>query len=193
VVIVVIALLFVLLVPWQHGAREHAQMVQCCGNLKAIGIAFKTWALDGTNGFPMQVSAGKGGARELTGTEMALIHFQVLSNAPRELVCPADKRAAAKDFASLSNTNVSYFVGLDADESSPQMFLAGDCNVTNGTPLPPNRILTITTNTVLGWTHELHNCCGNVLLDDASVQQTTSSGLRAMAASSGGTNRLAIP
>ena len=199
VVIVVIALLFVLLVPTgQRGARERAQKrTECSANLRGIGIALSTKAHDGTNVLGMPAPAKERGTRDLAGTEFAYVHLQVLSNGlsndPTHLVCPADKRAAAKDFASLSNENVSYFVGLGADESSPQTFLAGDRNVTNGTPLPANRILMIAANTVVGWTHELHDSVGVVLLADGSIQQVTSSGLRALAASSGGTNRLAIP
>jgi prepilin-type N-terminal cleavage/methylation domain-containing protein len=197
VTIAVLALLVAFLLPALQRAQERARRSSCAGDLMEIGIAFKTWAVERTNDYPMRVSAGKGGTWDSVGTGLAFPHFQVLSNeisTSKVFICPADKqRTAAKDFASLANTNLSYFVGLDEDESSPQMLLAGDRNVTNGTPLPPNRILALTTNTVLGWTHELHNCQGNALLADCSVQRVTSSGLKAQVANSGGTNRLAIP
>ena len=178
-------------------AHRRAQRFQCANNLKAIGILFKTWALERTNDFPMHISAEKGGTRVPPGAGPAFVHFQVLSNAlgsPEVLICPADqRRSAAKDLAHLSNTNLSYFVGLDVRQDSPQMLMAGDRNVANGTPLPPNRILVLETNTQAGWTLELHNCQGNILLVDGSVQQVTSSGLRRLLSASGATNRLAMP
>lgn len=183
--------------PAPHRMKDRDRRVTCASQLAKIGLAFKTWAIEGANAYPMQVAVDNGGTRELAGTGLAFVHFQVLSNelsnAPSILVCPADKRAAASDFARLSNTNLSYFVGLDVPESNPQMLLAGDRNLTNGTPLPPNRILVLTTNTTAGWTHELHNGMGNVVLADGSVQQVTSSRLRDQFAQGGETNRLAIP
>ncbi len=197
VVVAVLALLVAMFLPALKRAKERAQLTTCAGRLKEIGIAFKTWAVERTNDFPMRVSDSKGGTRESVETGLAFPHFQVLTNelsTPRVLICPADEqRTAAKDFASLSNRKISYFMALDALEEIPQMFLAGDRNVTNGTPLPPDRILVLTTNTMLGWTHEIHNCRGNVLLADSSVQQVSSSRLRDLVARSDGTNLLAIP
>jgi hypothetical protein len=59
--------------------------------------------------------------------------------------CPSDReRVAATNFdAGFGNANVSYFTGLDADEAWPKIFLAGDRNVTNGTPVQ-NGVLTVT-------------------------------------------------
>jgi len=197
VVVAVLALLVValLLSPPRH--ERPPLRARCANNLKECGIAFRIWASDRGNAFPVELSTVKDGTRELAATGRAFAHFQVLSNelaTPRILICPADKeRSPAKEFSSLSNTNLSYFIGLDAREETPGMLLAGDRNLTNGTPLPPNGILVLTTNTMLGWTHELHNFSGNVLLADASVQQVSSSGLRSLIVLSGGTNHLAMP
>ena len=90
----------------------------------------------------------------------------------------------------LSNSNLSYFIGLDAQDTNPQMFLIGDRNLTNG-PLPPNRILTLNTNFPVGWTRELHRYRGNIGLADGSVQQFSGSALSTACQSS--TNRLAFP
>jgi hypothetical protein len=192
----VVALMVVLLSPLPWRTKGHAQRTRCASQLAEIGLAFRTWAAERTNSFPMQVSAAKGGTRDLVGTSLVFPNFQVLSNelrSPIVLVCPADRRTAAKEFAGLSNANLSYFVGLDAQEQNPNAFLAGDRNVTNGTPLPPSRILILTTNGVVGWTHELHDCLGNVVLADGSVQQLTSSSLRKLNAEAGAANRLVIP
>jgi hypothetical protein len=119
--------------------------------------------------------------------------FGVMSNelsTPLILVCPADNRTPAKDFGpGFTNHNLSYFVGIDATDSNPQGFLAGDRNLTNGTPTV-NGILTMSTNTPVGWTHTMHRFCGNIALADGSVQQLSNSRLQSAVA---GTNRLAMP
>lgn len=192
--ILVIILLFVALaLPAMHRAKERAKRITCTSNLKIIGVSFKLWALDHSNQFPTRVSKAFGGSQQASE---AFRHFQVLSNelvSPLIVICPADTRRPAKSFSpSFSNSNVSYFVALDVMDDQPQMFLAGDRNITNGMP-PQNGILTFTTNGLVGWTHDLHKEVGQVLLVDGSVQQASSSYLRQLLRNSGGTNRLEMP
>src|SRR5881392_3561756 len=102
------------------------------------------------------------------------------TNTTRILVCPADTRKPAKSFSTLRNTNISYFLGLDADETQPSSWLAGDRNLTtNGVPLQGGMV-DILPNSVVGWTHKMHRGAGNVAQGDGSVQQTTTSRLREM-------------
>ena len=115
-------------------------------------------------------------------------HFQILSNelvSPEVLVCPADTRHPAKDFgATFCNSNVSYFISLHATADQPEMWLA----------VPPkNGILTVRSNCIVGWTHEMHKEDGQILIADGSVEETSTGYLREILWSSGGTNRLAIP
>jgi hypothetical protein len=53
---------------------------------------------------------------------------------PKILVCPADKQrvAAVRFTPQLNNGNLSYFVGIDAEETEPNRFLAGDRNILGG-------------------------------------------------------------
>jgi prepilin-type processing-associated H-X9-DG protein len=115
---------------------------------------------------------------------------------PKILVCPADTRVPAKDLGpGFSNANLSYFVGLDAEETYPSMFLYGDRNLTNGLPIQDG-ILVLMPNRPLGWTRELHDRQGNVALADGSVQGWTSSRLGSGTVGplvAGMTNRLAMP
>ena len=132
-----------------------------------------------------------GSFAEQEGVE-ASRYYQMMSNSlanPKVLICPADVRKPARDIVSgLSNSNLSYFVGLDARDTNPQTFLSGDRNLTNG-PLPPNRILVLNTNSPVGWTRDLHRYQGNIGLADGSVQQFSSFRLSAAPYN----NRLAIP
>ncbi len=112
------------------------------------------------------------------------------------LVCPADRsRKAAANFNSdFAGKHISYFVGLEANETThPFALLSGDRNITNGENLV-NGMLEVTTNQNIGWTSEFHNEAGNVGMADGSVQQVTTSGLRNMVKNTGlATNRLLFP
>ena len=137
----------------------------------------------------------------------AFRHFQVMSNelsTAKCLICPADSgRIMAHawdtnmDFYGngvfLSNSNLSYFVGVDASKTNPQLILTGDRNITNGMPVK-NGLFALTTNNPAGWTHDLHNNCGNIAVADGHVEQANTSALQSVIADTGlATNRLLMP
>jgi competence protein ComGC len=196
VVIGIAVVLVFLLFPAMSRAKQRAWRISCTSNLKQIGLSFKTWELDNSNSFPAHVSITNSGTMELAAGSKAFMHFVVMSNelsTPKVLLCPADVgRAYATNFNKLGNSNLSYFVGLDADSSMPQMFLSGDRNLTNGLPVT-NSILYLPSNRAVGWTHELHNCQGNIGLADGSVQQFSPFRLNQAFTNAGAPNRLAIP
>jgi prepilin-type processing-associated H-X9-DG protein len=198
VVIAVMVVLAVFILPTLSKARERAQRIRCTSHLKGINLSFLQWALDHTNAYPMTVSTNDGGTREHAATGEVWRHFQVMSNelsTPLVLVCPSDRdRSPVWKFRLLlSNTNVSYFVGLDADEAKPQMLLAGDRNLVGGTRLP-NGILLLTSNDTVSWSGTMHKHQGNVALADGSVQGFSSARLRETLLHTGvATNRLAFP
>jgi len=198
VIIGALALLGLCLMPALARAKAKAQRISCVSNLKQIGLSFKIWSGDHQGNYPMQVVATNGGTMELVAGGLVVPHFQVLSNelnTPYVLVCPADEtRIRATNFDKLSNANISYFIGLDADETNPQVLLAGDSNLEiDGQPVPSG-ILNLWTNSAVGWTAERHVRRGNVALADGSVQQFTHAKLREALVNTGiATNRLLIP
>ena len=197
VVIVVLVLLVILLLPALHHAKVTAQRISCVGRLEEIGLSFKSWEGDHTNLYPMSISTNLGGTLEYVARGEIFRHFQVMSNelsTPKILVCPADVRQPANNFGStFSNTNISYFIGVDADEARPQMLLSGDRNIVGGTRLTSG-ILEITTNQLFSWSSEMHDGVGDIGMADGSVQQATSSRLNELFQQTGfATNRLAIP
>jgi len=198
VVIVITAVLAGFLLPSFINARERAQRIRCTSFLKQIGLASRQWALGNANAYPMSTSFTNGGRQELIATGEVWPHFQVMSNELNTSVvlkCPADRERSARTAfgPNLSNTNISYFIGLDAKDTMPQMFLAGDRNIVGGTLLP-NRILLLTTNDAVSWGKDLHKNQGNVALADGSVQGFSSLRLQAALIDTGTlTNRLAIP
>lgn len=195
-VAVIVVLLAGVLMPSLMRAKQRAQRITCVSNLKQIGLAAKTWSLVQSNEFPAKVDARRGGSLEAIATGEVFRHFQVMSNelaTPWILICPSDNRSRAKDFGpGLANTNVSYFVGLDADDTQPDSFLAGDRNLTNGATLA-GQILLVSSNSAAGWTEKIHKCQGNIGLADGSVQSLSNFRLQEALWRSVGTNRLAMP
>ena len=196
----IIAVAFVLValaVPALAKARAKSRNISCNCRLKQIGLSFRIFANDHGDAFPMTVSTNKGGSMEYASAGEVFRHFRAMSNelsTPKVLVCPADTRTAARSFAALSNVNISYFVGLDAADTFPQMLLAGDRNLTtNGVPVGTG-LLVFATNVSLVWTTAMHKNSGNAVLGDGSVQPFTNPRLQDQAAHSGeATNRLLIP
>jgi len=198
VIVAVLAILAAMLLPALAAAKKKAQRINCVNNLKQCDLAFRIWEGDNNDKYPMDTPVANGGTKEYDTGADTFRHFQVMSNelsTPKILICPADTRTVAANFVRLKNANVSYFVGLDANEAYPQRLLDGDRNITGATD-PENGILKLVPGGPAGWTTAMHNNQGNVGLADGSVQEFSNSGLRqALKYSGDPTNiwRLALP
>lgn len=136
--------------------------------------------------------------------------FECMSNElnnPKIVVCPGDDRTAGTNFGLDYDSGIaggigtlggnlreSYFVGVNADETMPQMFLDGDRyigtsssaagygyspdNATQGAAVAFNTNQVIGGAASAGWVTKGHQNQGNVGLADGSVQGFTSSGLQ---------------
>jgi prepilin-type processing-associated H-X9-DG protein len=206
IVVVIVGLMAILVMSMMPmtGRGARASRINCVSNLKQVGLAFRMWSNDHGDRFPMAVSITQTGSLEYIQTGEVYRHFQVISNelySPKILVCSDDKsRVRANVFGSVanatpfaSNKNLSYFVGLDADETQPNMMLAGDRNVTGGV-MTNGSIMLFEPNTPAGWTKDIHNRAGNIGLADGSVSQATEEALRRqIKADTNEVIRLAIP
>jgi prepilin-type N-terminal cleavage/methylation domain-containing protein/prepilin-type processing-associated H-X9-DG protein len=206
VVMVIIAVFAAMIIPANTPNKARAYRIQCVNNLKQISVGDRLWI--GNNKFPMAVSTNNGGSMEFVTGGNSFRHFLAASNefqTPKLLFCPAETdytRIQATTFSPTpkpgevsftSNSNLSYFVGIDAGEDNPNSLLCGDRNITNCTAIK-NGILEVSSNWPAGWTAEMHNKVGNILLADGSVQQLSGAGLRtAIGNTSIATNRLQMP
>ncbi len=104
---VLVVLTFWLLGPVLARRFARSSRGNCANNLKQTGLAFKTWALDNGDKFPMEVASTSGGTLGATNAGQLFTHFMVMSNelsTPKILVCPNDQRrtAAANFWPALS-------------------------------------------------------------------------------------------
>ena len=156
--------------------------INCVGNLKQIGLAARMYANDHNDQFPFQISTNLDGTLERTNATDAYLHFALMSDylvSPKVLKCPADNnRTQATSFAFFGNANLSYFVGLDADEAKPQSILSGDRNIVGGGTTHLRGWGAETATMRAGWTNGLHEGHGNIALGDGSAQQVNASALR---------------
>jgi prepilin-type N-terminal cleavage/methylation domain-containing protein len=204
VVIAIIATLAAVSLPGLARTKPQSDRVNCSNNLKQVGLAFRTWAIDHDGRMPMSVPRSQGGDSEDVGVRVLSSSqassrgvskmFLCLSNqlsTPKVLFCPAEfdsaSRQAATSFSGvasganpvpyLNDNNVSYFIGVDASESSPRMFLAGDHNL-GGNANPPTTLFgpfvslgtSFTANLGPAWLDNQHRQQGSVGLADGSVE-----------------------
>jgi hypothetical protein len=199
----IITLLAALLLPAVNQAKAGARRIQCVDHLHEIGVGFVAFANDHHGQFPMAVPASDGGTLEFTRSGYVLQgdfyfcyrHFQAAANelvTPRLVVCPSDTRVSAASFAELGNSNLSYFVGVNAEFARPTSILAGDRNLTNDYAAPGS-IARLGPSYALRWTEELHRFKGDLLFSDAHVEERNSPGLVPAGGQTPAVANLALP
>jgi prepilin-type N-terminal cleavage/methylation domain-containing protein/prepilin-type processing-associated H-X9-DG protein len=221
VVIAIIGILASMLLPALSNAKQRAHRINGVNNLRQIGIALRLFSSDHEDRFPANLSLYHGGSLEFRDhAEFTWKHFGSLSNylvTPRVLVSKAPeriKRIEATTFAETlttagtgqrafnTNLNISYFMGLDADETRPQSLLAGNRGITNnirptaeiarvvkfGTRLTPGAPANAGFDRTGAWDGK-----GNILFGDGSVAFLSGAQLRSAFVNSQTENELALP
>jgi len=221
VILFTVAVIACFLIPAIVREPRRSKTVACVNNLKQVGLAFRVWSIDNGDLFPMGISTNGvvtnypasitppvaahsetngPGSKEFIDSGLAYVHLQLLSNelgVPNVLVCPNDKAKtiATNFYSALTDKNVSYFVGTDANDPFPNMLLSGDRHLAFGNqPLKTGLFVLTTNNPALSWAGTSHGPFGNVGLADGSVQTFSSRRLAEAARYQElATNRLAIP
>jgi prepilin-type processing-associated H-X9-DG protein len=160
-------------------AVVHFQMLTS-SRLELVDRGIKYFVRDGINAYEPYSITNHGMKREL-------------------LVCPSDlsRRDSiylTNSIADMVDTNISYFVGLNASLSNPHSILAGDRHLRVGKePVQPG-LFAVTPNLSLGWTKELHPSLqqGNILFADGHVELSRKPS-PAFQKQGPGTNYLAVP
>lgn len=200
VIVAVLLVLAAVLLPISLRPRDSStRRNHCINNLRQVSVAYLIWKGDNGNMAPMGVSITNGGSMEMVATGNVIQSFLVMSNelsTPKILYCPSDvDRVCPTTFSGLANSNISYFVGVDATNGvNPRMMFSGDCNFEiRGAPVKPG-LLSVSTRDPAAWTETRHIRSGNICFADGSVKTVASAALRTIFAHTGVvTNRMAIP
>ncbi len=155
--------------------------VTCVSNLKQVALGFRMWSNDHAERFPWQAPVSDGGTKEFAHLPYAALHYVVVSNEfnnPRILTCPQDtNRIRSYTWDAPLHVSLSYFAGLNADETNPSAILAGDRNVSTNSSTMVG-LLTVQNASGLQVTKDVHKTFVNLALADGSVGQLNSALLR---------------
>jgi len=195
VVLFVCCLLAGLLLAYLRTPRRLSSRLTCAVNLKQVGLAVRVFS-QSHRGFPWTVSTNSGGTFEFNAMgEQTFRHLQVLSNdiyVTVGVICPQDVRLPAADWASMANSNVSYFIGIDSKPSLPSSIVSGDRNITEMSGIVLESVLSKPPK----WVQQvgLHGIKGNLLFGDGHVEEVSSTGLsNALSRDGIATNLFSIP
>jgi competence protein ComGC len=206
ILILVIAALAAIFLP-NLGSRPKALRINCVSNLKLIGITYRVWADEHGDLWPSQQTVASNGWREfLTNADQGALcwtNYAIMANElgqdPKLVLCVADERQSASSFTNkFNNLNVSYFVGVSANDLYPQSIAGGDRNLAPGA-VPTNDCgyspktgkgndVAIPTNSSKGpvsWSLKMHSGgntagAGNIVLGDGSAQQVSTASFNGM-------------
>jgi prepilin-type processing-associated H-X9-DG protein len=196
VTLLVIAIFSWLLLSWFLPPKARIAKTTCSSNLNYLYLAARNFTEDHTKRFPWQVPAVEGGTMEYNESgSQAYMHFQVLSSdllVTRSIICPQDQREPARNWPTMVNTNVSYFIDIDGKPSSPMSILAGDRNITAASSV----IFRVSQSDRPNWVKSvgLHGDQGHLVFADGHVEELDSVGLsNAVQRTGNTTNRFAVP
>jgi prepilin-type processing-associated H-X9-DG protein len=179
-VLAALSLLSGFFVACQKRSKDISSVEGCYANMKQLGGAFGSFALEHERLFPMAISTNRSGSSEYRmHGEFTFMHFRPLSNwlvSPLILKCPKDSRSPQAQWVELQNKNISYFIGLDAEMTDKKTILSGDRHL-NGISNSVVDIQSLKPSTWNG-SESRHGTMGNILFSDGGVRQVSSQELQ---------------
>jgi prepilin-type N-terminal cleavage/methylation domain-containing protein len=179
VVIAIIAILVSMLLSALSQAKEKGRRIACVSNLKELSLSLHLFTIDNDR-YPWRLPIAEGGSQ---ARQRVFYSFQAMQSeitALKILTCPSDSRSVATNWASVADTNVSYFAGVDSKESRPNSLLVGDWSISGGR-LNQDCPVAKVDNVAMGfgwndiknvaWGSKPHRNAGNISLGDASAHQ----------------------
>ena len=196
IVILTMALVVTFLVVGGLPRRARCRLrISCVNNLRQVGLAFRMWANDHGDKFPWNVPSKDGGTLEFSNSVQVWRHFDIASNelnSPRVLSCPLDTGRIRTNVWPIANQKISYFIGLDADETKPNSILSGDRNLSTNN-LILSGVVSFQSAGAVRWTSTIHTNEGDIGLADGSGQQVAGRALFQCITNAGLPLRLSIP
>lgn len=200
--VIVISLVLValagLVLPKLRRPRVNHGYVRCINNLKQIGLAFQMYADDHGGKYPMALPKAQGGTADAIGTTHVFLHFQAISNYlsdTKVLVCRCDTKRmrAASNWAELRNSDIDYWVGVDAQLSNSASLVAGEKFIQTHA-FSTNNLMVLRPYTQVYWSNSPIVDYGNVVFADNRVERFPSADWPKWLKKSGqGIIRLAVP
>lgn len=156
-VVFLIVIIAALLIPTGSHPSKSPTVI-CMNNLKLLQLELILFADDHGGQYPWQTSVTNGGSLEFIDRNLTYPHWLTLSNYGVQtnfFICPTDKlKHIAPNFSEFGESNVSYFVNLDALRNSAESVLDGDRHLQSGrVPVKPGLFIA---RTNVNWSKELH-------------------------------------
>ncbi len=159
-VVVVLFIIFAMVLPSSGDPNRKAFLIVCMNQQRQNALGLTLWRGDHGDKFPWEVPMTNSGTMESSEAGNVAPSFQSLTNyvdSPRNFICPTDKlKVVASNKASLTESNLSYFLAMEAATNLAAAVLSGDRHLTfNTTPVKPG-LVTWRVGEKVAWTRELH-------------------------------------
>lgn len=160
-VVVILFFIFAMVLPAGSPNKRNVYNAVCLSQQRQNVIGFILWSSDHGNQFPWEVSTNADSTRESCEAGDVSPSFHLLTNysiPPKNFVCPSDKlKIVAPGLKTLTVSNVSYFIALDAGTNLASAIMTGDRHLAfNGAAANPGPVLWRASEKV-EWTRELHD------------------------------------
>lgn len=177
VVLGMMAILGIVLHLSSAGRQAREDRGQCRVRLKWLGVDYTQYANDHQGELPWRVDTVAGGSLDYVATpDNVKRHYLAMSEyvaAPSLLLCPQDDRLSAASWASLSDSNISYFLNLSTESLATKSVLGGDRYLTTNSMML-HGFFQVESNSHVKWARNFHNYAGYLLYADGSVAMARS-------------------